>query len=31
MPRPAHLLCGGMPAWMRGHATYAPDSFEERW
>lgn len=21
MPRPVHLLCGGMPAWMRGHAT----------
>src|ERR1700689_2506261 len=20
MPGPAHLLCGGLPAWMRGHA-----------
>jgi hypothetical protein len=31
MPGPPHLLCGGMPASMRGHATYAPDSLEERW
>jgi hypothetical protein len=31
MPRPVHLLGGGMPAGMRGHAIYAPDGFEERW